>query len=138
MCAMVKTTVEPGSGPPGWSQHPAVAWLLATPMRHPNLYVWFVFVSAMDIMLTWIILFLGGDEVNPIAAAVIERWDLPGAIAFKFGLMMFVIAVCELVATQRPRMSRQLARLAVVASAFPVAYSLALLTYHFTVTWPGV
>lgn len=42
-----------------------------TEMRFQNEYVWFVFFSAMDVMLTWVILWRGGREVNPIADRVI-------------------------------------------------------------------
>ena len=41
------------------------------PMRYPNSYVWLVFVSAMDIMLTWAIIERDGTELNPIAAYMI-------------------------------------------------------------------
>ena len=105
-------------------------WLTAQPMLYPNAYVWLVFVSAMDVMLTWRILEAGGTEVNPIARAVIEPWGLGGAIAFKFGLILFVIGVTELAGRQRDRLGRFLAYLAVGLSAAPVAYSLALLLYH--------
>jgi hypothetical protein len=99
-------------------------------MRYPNLYVWFVFVSALDIMLTWAILERGGTEVNPIAREVIDIWELPGAIVFKFSLMLFVIVVCEAAGRKSDRMGRGLAYLAVAISSVPVAYSLSLLAYH--------
>ncbi|MHC5113995.1 MAG: DUF5658 family protein [Planctomycetota bacterium] len=108
----------------------AFQWLLATPMLYPNAYVWFVFVSALDIMLTWAILAAGGAEVNPIAARVINAWGLPGAIAFKFSLTIFVILVCEVSGRYRPRTGRNLAYLAVGISSVPVVYSLMLLVIH--------
>src|SRR5262249_30759008 len=33
------------------------------PVRYPNEYVWLVFVSALDVMLTWVVLSTGGGEV---------------------------------------------------------------------------
>ena len=80
-----------------------------TPVRYPNTYVWFVFVSAMDIMLTWAILVLGGAEVNPVARVVINAWGLPGATLFKFSLTIFVILTCEIVGRHRDRLGRRLA-----------------------------
>jgi hypothetical protein len=100
------------------------------PMLHPNEYVWLVFVSTLDVMLTWAILQRGGIEVNPVAALIIGHWGLNGAIAFKFALILFVIVVCEHVGRSRPRTARILARLAVAISALPVAWSLALLLMH--------
>jgi len=37
------------------------------PVRYPNAYVWYVFLSTMDILFTWMILTAGGREVNPVA-----------------------------------------------------------------------
>ena len=101
-------------------------------MLYPNAYVWLVFVSALDIMLTWAILQRGGTEVNPIAATVIEEWELPGAIAFKFALTLFVIVASEIVGRRRGRLGCWLARTAVGVSALPPAWSLLLLLIH---TW---
>lgn len=103
-------------------------------MRYPSSYVWLVFVSAMDVMLTWSILSRGGTEVNPIASMVIDMWGLPGAIAFKFALMIFVILVCEASGRKTDQVGRWLAYAAVAISAIPVAYSIPLLVYHRFVT----
>ncbi len=37
---------------------------------YPDLYTWFVFFAAMDVMLTWTILALGGREINGFADRV--------------------------------------------------------------------
>lgn len=84
----------------------------------------------MDIMLTWVILSIGGSEVNPIADGVIQAWGLPGAIGFKFGLTLLVIIVCEVVGRARDGLGKGLAQLAVIVSALPVVYSLGLLALH--------
>ena len=99
-------------------------------MLHQNAYVWFVFVSSLDIMLTWKILERGGVEVNPVAELVIGHWGMHGAIAFKFALMMFVIVTCEISGRIRPRTGRALSIAAVAVSAIPVAWSLFLLAVH--------
>ena len=39
-------------------------------MRYQNGYALFVFVSCLDIILTWVILYRGGLEVNPVARIV--------------------------------------------------------------------
>lgn len=101
------------------------------PLRYPILYGWFVFVSSLDIILTWLVLQLGGREVNPVAAAVIAHWDLGGAIAFKFSLMLMVIVLCEVIARQRETTARRLAKWSVAVSAVPPAYTMMLLGYHY-------
>ena len=105
-------------------------WFKHQPVRFPDLYAWFVLFSAMDVMLTWLILSMGGSEANPIARFVIDRFDLPGAIVFKFTLTVLVILICEVVARLRPRVARALAIVALIVSIMPVAYSLSLLCMH--------
>ena len=99
-------------------------------MHFQNAYVWLIFVSSLDIMLTWKILDRGGVEVNPLASLVIDGWGMQGAIAFKFALMMWVIVVCELLARMRRGAGRFLAYAAVIVSASPVLWSLFLITAH--------
>jgi hypothetical protein len=107
-----------------------IDWFSAPQMRYPNSYVWFIFFSAMDIMLTWKILEKDGEEVNPVADLVITYWGLWGAIGFKFALALFVVVTCEIVGRRRPRTGLALAAVAVAIAASPVAYSLVLLLYH--------
>src|SRR3954471_5890061 len=68
----------------GWQQergeHP-----LVQPAMFPEAYTWFVFVSAMDLLLTWVILhYDGGREANALANAILQRFDLLGLVAYKF------------------------------------------------------
>lgn len=120
------------SGSPEMSpdREPTLGWLSLPAMRYPNTYVWFVLVSTLDIMLTWTILHRGGSEVNPVARAVIDLWGLPGAIAFKYALMLVVIMICEIVGRRRDLSGRLLSQAAVAVSAMPVAYSFLLLLIH--------
>lgn len=107
-----------------------LAFARSPEMHFQNAYVWFVFVSSLDIMLTWKILARGGLEVNPLAALIIDTWGMHGAIAFKFALMTWVIVVCEILARMRMSAGRFLAYTAVVLSALPVVWSLGLLVLH--------
>jgi hypothetical protein len=100
-------------------------------MRYQNAYIWFVFVSSLDIMLTWVILRKGGVEVNPVAKEVIATWGLPGAIGFKFALMLFVIISCEIVGRTRDGVARKLILLGILISSFPVFWSLTLLLVNW-------
>ncbi len=99
-------------------------------MRFQNAYVWFIFFSSLDIMLTWKILEIDGVEVNPVAALVIDAWGMQGAVAFKFALVMWVIVMCELLARLRMSTGKAIAIAAICLSALPVVWSLVLLTLH--------
>jgi len=127
MASEFQSTSPSPSGP---APAPTVSWLRLPPVRYPNAYVWFVFFSALDIMLTWAILKRGGQEVNPLAHQVISAWGLNGAIIFKFSLTIMVVLVCEFTARQRERLARALAMLAMIVSGVPVFYSLGLLMIH--------
>jgi len=102
-----------------------------TPALYPEAYTWLVFVSALDVMFTWVILFLGGRELNALAAVIIRRGGLAAMVAFKFGLVVFVIVLCEIVGRRSPKAGRGLAYCGVVISALPVVVSVALLVRHF-------
>jgi len=102
-------------------------------MRFQEHYVWLIFVGSLDIMLTWVILRNGGEEVNPVARLVIDAWGLNGAIAFKFALMLFVIVSCEVIARVRPLTATVLIWFGVLISAFPPVWSVGLLIQHHAV-----
>lgn len=106
-------------------------------MRYQNSYALFVFVSCLDIILTWVILYRGGEEVNPVAKLVIDAWGLPGAIIFKLSLMLFVIIACEIVGRKSDLKGRVLALVAILISSFPVVWSLTLLTLNWLNDGPG-
>ena len=99
-------------------------------MRYQEQYVWLIFVSSLDIMLTWQILRSGGEEVNPVANAVIDTWGIGGAVAFKFALMLFVIIACEVVGRAREKTARRLVYFAIAISAFPPVWSILLMLQH--------
>lgn len=102
------------------------------PMLFQQAYVWAVFLSSLDIMLTWLILSRSGTEVNPVAHAVIHAWGLPGAIAFKFALVMLAIVICEIVGRQRPNTGWSLSCATAVINAVPVGWALTLIAFN----WP--
>ena len=98
-----------------------------TQLRLPNCYVWLIAVGTLDILFTTIILSLGGSEANPIAAAVITAYGLPGMVVFKYFAMALLIFGCEYVACTRIHTARRLALLVVAISAAPVVWSSGLL-----------
>ena len=94
---------------------------------YPQLYLWFVFLSALDVMLTWCILTLDGAEVNPLARAVIVYGDLYGLVIYKFVLVSLVLLICEFVGRRRPAIGRAVSTFAVVVTTVPVVMSMLLL-----------
>lgn len=102
--------------PPRSAAHPF--WRRAA--RYPDLYTWYVFVSSLDILFTWLILQHGGTEVNKLADWIIDRHDLPGLTTFKFAMVVLVVLICETVGRFRHDTGATLARWAVAISAFPV------------------
>ena len=102
---------------------------LGQAVLYPKVYVWYIFLAALDIMFTYLIihpdLFVKefeprGTEVNPLADWIIQRWGLPGMAVFKLGIVLFVIGICEFVGRRKDRLGRTLAVWAVALSAIPV------------------
>ena len=101
--------------------------MFQAPVLYPRAYVGYVALAALDVVLTTLILRLGGVEVNWFAAWVIERarsietTGITGMTLFKFATVFFVLLACEIVGRQRARLGRQLAAVAVAISVIPVA-----------------
>ena len=100
------------------------------PLRYQNHYVWFVFISALDVMLTWVILHFGGWEVNHVADFVIRRFGLPGLVTFKFAIVVFVILLCEAVGRRRHGAGNTLAEWSIAITSIPVVIALYQLLKH--------
>ena len=104
--------------------------LLTRHMRYPNAYVWLLLVSSMDIMMTWVILLVGGAEVNPLARWIIDKHQLPVMIVYKFALIVFFICICEIVGTLRDRTGSLLSKVSVAIGGVPVVWAMYLLARH--------
>jgi len=78
-------------------------------MLYPDAYVWLVFLSALDVMLTWITLAWGGMETNALARPIIAHLGLVGIVIFKFALIVLVIVICESVGRRSNRAGRRFA-----------------------------
>ncbi len=134
----------PGPEPAGGPGPPPSTGAADTPsqprgkrsVRYPNAYVWFVFLAALDIMLTYLILhpvlfshdpFMTeprGAEVNALADWIIQRWDVPGMVAFKFLLVALVVVLCEIIGRHKQETGRRIAEWAVAITAIPVILAL--------------
>jgi len=85
-----------------------------------NHYTWFIFLSAMDFMLTLVILAYGGVEVNAVAARIIQNHSFGGLFAFKLGMVLFIILLIEVIGRLRQETGLKVARMAILLTSFPV------------------
>ena len=92
----------PAPDPPD-PAHPVRPAPLGGAVLYPSMYTWYVLLAALDIVLTWVILQLGGRELNWLADWIIERYHLRGVVVFKFLLLLFVVLVCELAGRRNRR-----------------------------------
>ncbi|MEM6392102.1 MAG: DUF5658 family protein [Planctomycetota bacterium] len=105
------------------------------PVCFPHAYTWIVFLSAMDVLFTKVVLALGGREVNPVAETVINGYGLPGTLLFKFTLVVGFLLICEYVGRQSESTGRFMSRTGLVIAAFPIVWSSLLLASVITLAW---
>lgn len=106
------------------------AWLAQT-VLYPGCYAWYVCLSVLDLVLTWVVLHLEGQELNAVAAWIITRWDLRGLVVFKFALVTTVICICEVVGRHNGRVGRGLAFASAGVTAIPVGLTVMELANEF-------
>lgn len=94
---------------------------IEAPVLYPSLYCWTVFAGAMDVMMTYVVLYVGGYEANALAASALEAAGLWGLIALKFTMLALVLAICEYVGRKRASTGVLLARAAIALNVLPVA-----------------
>ena len=101
-----------------WEPAPAARWM------YPRHYPWILAMGMLDVMFTWLILALGGRELNIVADAVITHGGLVGVMALKLGAIGVVVGVCEFVGRQRELLGRRVAALAVGLNTVPASVGL--------------
>ena len=103
--------------------------LLTLPeMRYQNAYVWLVLVSALDIILTLLIVHLWpAHEANPLAAAIMSVMGFGWAIVFKLSTILLVIVMCEVVGRYDDRAGFGVVAAGIVLNSLVVAYTLLLM-----------
>ena len=98
--------------------------LLTRSVLYPDVYLWYVFLASLDIMLTWLILQMGGREENALAKWIIAHGGLVGAVLFKFGTVVFVVLICEYIGRRRAKTGRRVAEWAIALTAIPVVVAI--------------
>ncbi len=91
------------------------------PILYPRGYSWLIVLAVLDVCCTYVILRLGGIELNGIANWFLRMFDLYGLIALKFSCVALVLLICEVVGRLRAASGTRLVAAAIVISAFPVA-----------------
>jgi hypothetical protein len=102
--------------------------MLTQPILYPKMYSTYILLAAMDVLLTALILSIGGIEVNPIANWILSHGEHPALTFFKFGTVAFVLVACEIVGRHRTHLGRNLAEWAIAINTIPVAVALLQLT----------
>lgn len=108
--------------PPAETQ-PAETPPWGTPL-FPQRYVWLVLLSALDVLMTTVILTVGGREANPLADWVLGNFGLRGMTIFKFVLISGVILLIEYLGRRDRAAGKRLCFYALVLTMFPVVVAL--------------
>jgi hypothetical protein len=108
---------------------------LFRPVLYPAIYPWFVVVAFLDILTTWIILNLGGSELNPLAARAIAVAGVAGMVLLKLAVVVLVLVICECVGRARTRTGRRLAWCSVALNCVPVGAALLQLALYAQPGW---
>ncbi|MGQ0629356.1 MAG: DUF5658 family protein [Phycisphaerales bacterium] len=95
-----------------------------SPALFPNHYAWLLLVGALDVMLTYVVLRLGGIELNGLAARAIESAGHWGLVAIKFSAAAVVVLLCEAVGRRQRLSGRRLSEWAIAIWSFPVVVAL--------------
>ena len=103
-----------------------LSWFGVPPLRYPGTYLLFVLLAAADLVFTFWIIWAEGSqaELNGVARAVIDHLGLPGAVAFKLALVVFVVVMCEVIGRRRDKTGRRLAEWSAAVTAIPVVVSI--------------
>jgi len=105
---------------------PALPGLLR--LRYPRHYPWFITFAGLDVVLTWIVLSLGGQELNAVAQLALDLAGIPGMIALKVSAVLIVCVICEYLGRRRPSIGLGVANLAIAANTIPVTLGCLALT----------
>jgi hypothetical protein len=100
---------------------------LLRPMHAERELKAFIFVSALDIFATYILLRIGGfTESNPVAAFFLFRWGVKGLVYFKLGMVAFVCILAHVISLQQPQTALRLLQFATLVVGGVVVYSVYL------------
>lgn len=98
------------------------------PLEHETAL--FVLVSALDLMMTWLLLYRsegapGGRivESNPLANYFLLRWGLKGLVGFKFAVVLFVCLLAQFIALHDVKKAGFVLKIGTLVISAVVVYS---------------
>jgi len=101
--------------------------LLGGPLPLETETVWFLFVSALDVFMTYLLIRQPGyTEGNPLAAYFLNHWGVKGMVYFKFAMVAFVCVITQIIARSREDIARRILQFATLVVGGVVVYSLTL------------
>lgn len=101
-----------------------IKWMSRWEMRNPGACQWLIICSFLDFVLTGMVVGLGGVELNPLAAGVIDYGGFPALLAYKMSLLVLILILCEYITLRRVGLGRTLSGTVAVMWAVPPAWSI--------------
>lgn len=86
----------------------------------------FAFLSGLDLLLTLLILGMGGTELNPVANAVLPL-GYYALILYKASWVIFFIISIEIIGIKKPDIAERMSTLSLVVVSTPVCVATVLL-----------
>lgn len=77
--------------------------------------------------MTYVVLSLGGREVNALANAVLQWLGWHGMVGYKFALIVLVICLCEIIGRRDDKWGRRLGAMGIGLTWVPIILAFALL-----------
>ncbi len=111
--------------PPGRTGFAAA---VSSPVRYGGFYPWYILLASLDIILTWVVLTMGGKEVNGVAQWALGLGGLSGMIALKFATVTVVVVICETIGLRNERAGRRMAQWSVALSTVPIIVAIVEIT----------
>jgi hypothetical protein len=99
-------------------------------LLYPSFHGWLLALAVLDVVLTWTVLGLGGEEFNAAARMIIQWGGLPAMAAFKVLSILTVLAIAEYIGRSRHALGRRLISCAVALNTAPVAMAAVILSLY--------
>lgn len=103
-------------------------WLFQRNLPLENETLWFVFVSALDIFFTYLLVgYFNFRESNPVAEYILNHWGMRGVVYFKMSTVAVVAVIAQIIAPKSMITARRLLQFATLIVGAVVTYSAVLL-----------
>ena len=98
--------------------------------RQIDWYTWLAFIALCDFVCTSVVLHLGGAEVNPLAALVLDQSGLGGMFIYRVLVVLTVFILCEWLWLRRATYARFAVLTSLMVSIPPVVFAVVQLGNH--------